>query len=624
MSDVNGITILVYKSALAPTTPIVDMPGELRWAENIQWSSHYPGGRYGDASFFIERPVTDPWELRGGQRVTFFNSGIVVYEGFIAAINMIVDEDIEGCEVILSGATDWLLMNYAIEKRWADNRTSPDVWVPQEVSGNTDDLFDISNRGNNVYMSPKNATFADGDYTAVRYTMPVGETVKRLKYTYDFNEVSGAWEISVWRSTDGSSFTQMTSGSGETYTTGTTTVITADGTASIDVTLATPSRYIELRYYAKGANTPTYQDHNYAEWSAIMVYSEIETAITAVTITADIVTAMNTDGYLNSSTLALVSPASPLTLEPFYTQGYPSAADVLNDAWGRGDAVYARYAWIVLDADSSPDPDGKPVLDTGAYPDLSDFGYAIHYGEENIESSVEVTEDFAAIANDIVLSYTDELGVLHYITSDDDANLTDATSVSDYGLHQVRLDCGQTTSAEAIAYGRRFLATYKDPQWRLLSPITISDTIRRKNSGYLPVCQFSAEARLKLENFPTGVGVQDFVFVVTATAYDVDTDQVTITCGVPGAPLGARQVPSLVSAPPDEVWSDGATEASGSGGGGNKQGPKGRDTNWRKRKYVQAYAKAKGIDLSKVPGRSPERDKIVRDAWKNREKKKKK
>ena len=65
-----------------------------------------------------------------------------------------------------------------------------------------------------------------------------GETIKRLVYNYQLAEGAQAWEIGAWRSTDGVVFHQMTSLSGETYASGTSTVITTPSTGAIDVQLA--------------------------------------------------------------------------------------------------------------------------------------------------------------------------------------------------------------------------------------------------------------------------------------------------------------------------------------------------------------------------------------------------
>src|SRR5574343_479556 len=118
----NDITIEIYDG----TTRIPDISNDLEYADGIQFTAHIPGVGYGDASFFVERDVADPILVEIGNRVVFLNDQVVVYEGFLCGLSRIVEDDYQGIEFNFCGATDWYLMKYTLEKRWADSRIGED------------------------------------------------------------------------------------------------------------------------------------------------------------------------------------------------------------------------------------------------------------------------------------------------------------------------------------------------------------------------------------------------------------------------------------------------------------------------------------------------------------------
>lgn len=602
----NDVTIEIYDG----TTKILDVSGDLDFAENVEFTTHIPGGDYGEASFFVERDITEPLAFEIGHRVNFLHGQTIVYEGFISGINRIVEADYQGIEFLCLGPTDWILMRYPLEKKWADDSIGDQVWVQQTAGIDLEDW--IVDRQGRIHINPGTGAFASGDYTALRYTMPVGQTIKRLFYAYDMLEKAGqSWEMSMWRSTDGITFTQMTNASGETYSVGTTTVIVATGTGTVNVTLATPSRYLELRYYARGNNNPVNSDHNHAVWTSLAVFSETDNPITMTTIAQDCAAEVSAAGYINSSTSFIATPSTQLTLEPFVTNGYPSIADILNDAVGRGDGAFNRYIWGMRQSGQVGSSDGKPVLYLRAYPLTTDWEYEVSLGDENIASGIDLLQDGAAIVNHIIASRGDINGNSIYITPTDDANFEDATSKSTYRvLSGVRLDTGDCSLAEATAYVKRFKATYKDPPFRLLRPLVLVDYIRTKFGNEVPVRRVKSGERIRINDFvssPSGISP---VFVISSISHSVANGLISITTGVPGAPIGARQIAYPVSAPPDDATSGTSTTASGTSVASGKM-----KFNWWER-YYKASGRARGLSIkeAKVEWNTMEQGK--RNKWK--------
>ena len=246
----------------------------LKRAFNFRIRTVYPGGLYASCTFSIPLFANEQLMIRGGDYLMVKNGNTLVFDGYIVNLTPAPFGQVGNTEIELSGAWDYTLRQQGINKRWRDNRLDDKVWTfSTNLTGDGDSQCTID-RKNRLRFTPKGVAWANGDYAALRYTQPYGQTTKRITYSYDLLEGAQAWEISVWRSTDASSWTKMTNASGETYGTGTTTVITATGTGSIDVTLATPSRYIELRFYARAAQTPTEDGADYGEFNTMRVHSE--------------------------------------------------------------------------------------------------------------------------------------------------------------------------------------------------------------------------------------------------------------------------------------------------------------------------------------------------------------
>jgi hypothetical protein len=342
-----------------------------------------------------------------------------------------------------------------------------------------------------------------------------------------------AWEINARRSTDGVTFTAMTNASGETYATGTTTVITATGTGSIDVTLATPSRYVVLHFHCRATQTPSGDGSIYGQYTNVTVYTETG-SINAQEITKDVralVSELNADeNRIGALTLSLV---------PFITWGQESYADILMRAAGFGDGSFNSWAVRLLCSEAAGTPNGEPVLELAQYPALTDFDYVVSKDEPNLVGGVEIVKDYAGVYNWIAVRYRDELDNRDVLlTPDDDANLKNTNSITDWGERHLPqpLDAGLTTATAAKNLARRFLSSKKDPQFRVAGPITVRGYIRTKDGVAVPSANIAAGKRIKLDNFLTdevGVAGAGLTSIITHTRYEDTGETCAISAGVP-------------------------------------------------------------------------------------------
>jgi len=277
------------------------------------------------------------------------NKQRAVWEGYIANMESVFSPGGDGVNIDCIGGWGHILMNWQLNKPWADTRIDSNTWVMQTTGVETEEW--TIERQNRIHITPNAGAFASGEYIAVRYTAPVGQTIKRMTYAYDFAEKAGqSWEMSVWRTNDPAGvWVQMdiNAVSGDTYTTGTTTIITAAAANNIDVALGVASRYLELRFYSRANNNPVRDDHNHGIWSSLTVYSETG-LINQEEIVKDIV-GICTD--LNTATNFIGAAGTALSLIPYITNGYMTLAEIVNEVAGVETSEITREKSFVDDLD---------------------------------------------------------------------------------------------------------------------------------------------------------------------------------------------------------------------------------------------------------------------------------
>lgn len=546
VNSMNQLTVELYNSV---NTRLAGIRDELEKIQNIRFSTGYPGGRYLDASFFIPMDVLDTIIIKQKQRVMIRNGVKAVYEGWIDGINSIVDKYNQGVEVNVVGAWGLYAMRRYIRKNWADNRITEDVWkwAPAATGANKCDV----DRQARLRFMPKNEDWLTDEFAAVIYTMPTGQTVKKITYDYDLQEGAQAWQIAFYDATNGLQ-----------------SIATSTGTASSQTyTLSTPVQALQFRFISKADQTPTSDGTYYGEISNVMVYSETS-AINLTEIATDIV-GWNTD--INSDTVRIGS--NTLDLSPFIIDRWESLADVLTQAADFGDSSFNRWGVGFVLSTLATSPDGKPALSVAQYPALTDYDYAIRFDDPNLVAPIQIERDFSSIYNWIVVEWYDEEGNYNVYTPDDDANLKDATSIAAYYQRDYVLNVGNSTQTAAINSGRRFLAAYKDPQYTVNGPITVNSYIRTKSGARMPCSEMQAGYRIKIENYLNDLSGTGLTFMISQTDYDDESQTCNISIGPPSDLIFPRFVFAPKPPPNEPIEKE---EESTPGGGAER-------LNWKRK-----------------------------------------
>lgn len=540
----NNLTIEAYSSG---TTRIADPRNELNLAGSVRFATGYPGGLYLDASLIVPRSVLAWWAVNGAQRLVIRNGQSIAYEGYISDLTRALDANSQAVEIACIGGWGQIMLNRRWRKRWADTRITEDVWVTK--TSDNPDMFNQDRYGNRLQATPKDGiTFASNDGTSWRYTMPTGQTVKRITYDYDLQEGAQAWALGL-------------------YNVGTSTAvveITSTGTGSTDHTLATPSQSIDLYFLSKASQTGAGDGTIYGQFTNIVVYSETG-SINLTEIAKDVRGQL---GELNSDETQIDS--NTLALVPFLADEWRTMADILVEAVSYGDSSFDRWGVQLLASETATTPNGEPVLSVEQYPATTDWDYAVRLDEA--EAPLNLRQDFNQIANWIIVEYSDANGRTQYQTPDDTAALKDQTSIDAYGQRDYVLSLGYSDSTEADNAGQRYLAAYKDPTWTVDGPIGVTGYIRSKSGQRIPASLVQAGKRVKVENFIT-----DLVFLITRTDYEDDRERASLHVGPP-PPLIFPTMAAPLNMPPAPGATGGGSSSGGNSSGGKKH-PQGK-WNW--------------------------------------------
>ena len=529
----NNIAIEVYSSG----TTREDVPG-IDKASNLRYATGYPGGRYLDASFYLPRDVMDALILKGAQRLVLRNGSRYVYEGWIDGINSILNETDQGVEVNLTGAWGFYAMRRYIRKIWSDNRVTEEPWAWAPAATGANKCF--IDRSGRLRFTPKAEAWATDEYASVIYTMPTGQTIKKVTYDYDLQEGAQAWLISFYDATNGS-----------------TTIASATGTdTSQTYTLGTAVQALQFRFVSKADQTPTSDGAFYGEISNVMVYSETS-AINLTEIAKDL---RAWDTNINSDEDRITS--NTLDLSPFIVDRWTSVADVLTQAAEFGDSSFNRWATGFVASELAATPNGEPVLSVSAYRALTDYDYAIRLDDNNVLATVEIERDYSRIYNWIVVEWYDDEGKYNVYTPDDDANLKDTTSIAAYYQRDYILNVGNSTQTAAINSGRRFLAAYKDPQYTVTGPIAIKEYIRTKDGSRLPCSELQAGYRIRIENYLEDLSGTGLTFMISHTEYDDESKMCSVSIGPPGDLIFPRFVFAEKPPPNQPIEADNSSSSS--------------------------------------------------------------
>ncbi len=511
MND-NALILTAYSSS---TTPVTDSQDLLRRATQLTFTTIFPGGVFATLKCFIAVDPTSSIALAAGQRLVARNGLTVCWEGMITSVARISGSAQMGVDINAAGYWGQLLERRGWEKRWADNRLEEAIWP--YTAGASGAAKCTTDRSNRMRFTPKGVAWAINNFASQIYTMPTGETVKRVTLSYDMQEAAQAWKLAL---NNLATFADVWA-------------VTASGTGTRDDTLGTPAQSVEIYFQAAANQTPVEDGTYYGQISGVMVYSEIGT-ITAQSIAKNIRAKLT---ELNSDETRIGAPG--FTLEPFMSNGREAMASILTRAASYGDGSYNSWAAYLVESDLATTPDGKPVLALTQYPALTSYDYAVRLDDPNLTGELTVVYDLDAVRNWIAVKYRDELNNRDVIlTPDDDANLKDTTSITAYGQRETPqpLDASTTSATVAKNLARRYLAAYKDPRLYVSGPIVVKGFIRNATGGRVPASQIRAGMRIRVENYLTdlaSVSGAGLTFVITQTDYNDDAQTCSISTGVP-------------------------------------------------------------------------------------------
>lgn len=542
MND-NALTARFFDRSALSENPDPAKIGRTITVENLDGS--YPGG-FGAASLKIACDPTMPMPFLDGDFVKVFNGVRIVYEGYIASVGHWYQRNAAGVTLKCLGAWGWLMAKNGVNKPWADDRITQDAWRDELPTGYSDTNRDrfTTDRTNRLRIDTKAAALAVNDGRSMTYSMPPGQTIKRVKSSYNYQE--GALNMG-FRLFNVASATNVYN-------------LTASGSGTRDDTLGTPSQHVFITLYSSAVQTGLADgsifgqiDNAVSGATALMVYSETG-SINCYEVFKDVramVSDLSADESMLDSTLTV-------TVEPFITQGREAYASILSRIAGIGSSSSGSIAYgIRTTADST---DGKPILFCEPYRDLTDYEWEINVADKQINDDIEIVRDLEAVVNWVSVTYRDAAGIDQTVTPDDDATLKDTDSIAKYGQRELQnpLNVGQIGRTAAIAYGKRYLAMKKDVQVYVSGFITYSGWVPGKNGTRIPAADAVADVitgvRAKVTNFVSDVldisGAGLTAYVTNAEYTDMGGGQVRLSFGY-SDDLSAilAQIPQVQSLP---------------------------------------------------------------------------
>jgi len=519
MKFYNSLTIEAYSTG---TTRIDVAHANMADAQDITYSTGYPGGLYLDGNFRVHRNLIEDWVLKGAQRVVIRNGLEIVYEGYVNDLSRSLDTADEYIDIALVGAWSKIAMTRRWRKHWANDSLDERTWVWQTgTTGNGDDKVTLD-RTNRLRFTPKAELFANGDIASVKYTMPVGEVIRQIHYDYDVAQGAQDWILEFYDASNGAQ-------------------TISDATADADdqeYELGTAVNAIVIRFKSQAAQTPTSDGTYYGEVSNLVVFGgeAVDNSVDLTQIATDIVSQFS--AVINSS-VAFIDTITQTSYDendvtgivPFVMDDFPTIADILAEMASYGDDSFNSWAYGFLHSESVATPDGKPVLFVEQQPALTSYDYEIDYSGSNVIPPLSIDENYNEIENWIIVQYNDENGWTQYITPDTDANLKDTTSITNYGQRDGLLSVGDATVTMATNYGRRYLARKKDPQWKATSPIQVRGYVTRQDGSIIPASQIRAGKRLRIKNYLNDLSGTGLTLLITQTQYNDNEEICSMSFG---------------------------------------------------------------------------------------------
>ncbi len=192
------------------TTELADVTGALAYARVESFGTCFPGGLYTTARIRVPQVITRARLIKENQRVAIYNGLSIVWEGVTSEISLSVNGTEQWLDVACVGQWGPQIRSRTLNKCWADNRLSEDTWVRQ-AQGDKDNQANVD-RLNRISVGPNIVAWTAGEIVAAfRYTMPTGQTIKRIVASLRNRESGQDWTTHI-RDTIGGSTLASESG----------------------------------------------------------------------------------------------------------------------------------------------------------------------------------------------------------------------------------------------------------------------------------------------------------------------------------------------------------------------------------------------------------------------------
>lgn len=517
------LQVKVYSSG----TTEVNEPA-LRFAEVLNASAFYDesgGGGYQDAEIFVPRDnPRGTWIVEDMQRLAIYRGQELRWEGFIDTIGDSIPGGAPGNTLRCTGPWGWLMDGPhapRLDKPWAITDVTPGVWQ-RIASVSAADLCDIKRTAGTIRFIPKLENWANGQVARVEMSVPTGQTIKRVQFSWGFEEASNSWECF------------LTNGSGSTIFS-----LTDDASTTGSEDLAAPGDFtatqtIRFEMRSGASQTSASSDNEYFEINGLIVSTEIG-AIDCTQMTIDLI---GEHAGLNSST-DLVDTALTRDLET--GGGDPGAISTFGKIsrfiGGFGDTSNNPINHRLRASTLAATPNGLPLLEATLVPTLDDHEWLVSIDDVNDPQS-QVPPIFRRkyIANDGIVLYTLPEGLgYETVTSDDDSNLKDNDKVTADGSRVFVLDAGKGTQADAINAGKARLTQKTKPDFYMSGPIIVFDTIRKKAGTRVDVSEVEPGDRIKIDDYIDDRSDQSnagLILLITGTNWTQKGRQLSITAGI--------------------------------------------------------------------------------------------
>jgi len=407
-------------------------------------------------------------------------------------------------------------MRRRVRRLWADQRISADVWYDASealgvISSGEKNMVNV-NRETGLRLLPQSSNdWSNSEYFALRYDAPVGGQIAKVVFTWKFSEGAQQWAASLYDVTNISTLWSQA---------------TTDTTGTVQtVTLSPVSQAIEIRFTSNAAQTAPNDQSIFLYVYSLTVYATT-TAITPSNLVKDLrayLSELNSDETLIST--------NSLDIAPFIADKWEKVANELVAIARFGDSSFNPWAAYLRESEAAAAANGEPLLAFEKQPALTDHTYIVC--QDELVSPIVVRKDYSKIENWLIVEYTDYNNRRRYMTPDDDANLKDDTSITNYGRREPAqpLRYANVSQAMAVNLARRHLAQWKDPQYLLSEPLALREYVRGKGGVIHPASLVRPGRNVLLEDYLDDLASNGVRLRLSKTVYDHDSRTVQLYSG---------------------------------------------------------------------------------------------